>query len=382
MRSFFVVLLAACSVLVFAQEIKIGGEVKSGILWEKTEDKQPGSENIERVRLHSKDDAGSSFGRFRLNADYTNAGGNMGIRTRLQWDVYNNNQNAPEWPYAFGWGNFFNNQLTMSVGKLGASPWGTGGPEMWRELEVSRFGGMRFEYKPSFVPGNLNVGFVLNWYDDVADGGLNREPTLLDLLQESVVGLSYTHELFMIRFAYRFDSELDAGAARTGGDGQEGTKFIYRVEEYMLRRLLPDLSAWGLGELIGLGADDLDSSFYTRNWFFVQYAPSDFTAQVRFGLETTHNRSLVYAKPNFSYNLFNKLLVPSIMFGYAQDFGEAKIYPGSPFSYIEFEPKVQVNFAPGAYVAFSYYYRMEYKFAKSPPEQQSQWMNLRFGLTY
>jgi hypothetical protein len=381
-KSFIAVLLAVCCVSVFAQEVKVSGEVKSGILWEKTEDRQPGSEDIEKVRLHSKDDAGSSFGRFRLNMDYTNAGGNMGVKVRLQWDVYNNNQNAPEWPYAFGWGSFFNDQLTVSVGKLGASPWGTGGPEMWRELETSRFGGMRFEYKPFFVPGNLNVGFVLNWMDDIADSGLDREPTLLDLLQESVVGLSYAHEWFMVRFAYRFDSQLDAGAARSGGDGQEGTKLIYRVEEYMLKRLLPDLSAWALGELIGLGADDPESSFFTRNWLFVQYAPPSFTAQIRFGLETTHNRSLLYAKPNFSYNFFNKLLVPSVMFGIAQDFGEAKIWPGSPFSYIEVEPKLQVNFATGAYVAFSYYYKMEYKFFTSPPEQQSQWMNLRVGLTF
>lgn len=383
MKFIVVVLLAvACSVSMFAQEVKISGEVKSGILWEKTEDKQPGSENIERIRLHSKDDAGSSFGRFRLNADYTNADGNMGIKIRLQWDEYNNEQSAPTWPYAFGWGNFFDDQLTVSVGKLGASPWGTGGPEMWRELEVSRFGGMRLEYKPFYVPGKLNVGFVLNWIDDIADSGLTREATLLDLLQESVVGASYALDWFMVRLAYRFDSVLDAGAARSGGDGQEGTKLIYRVEEYMLRNLLSDLSAWALGELIGLGADDPESSFFTRNWLFVQYAPPSFTAQIRFGLETTHNRSLVYAKPNFSYNLFNKLLVPSVMFGYAQDFGAAKIYPGSPFSYIEVEPKIQVNFAPGAYVAFSYYYRMEYKFAMSPPEQQAQWMNLRFGLSY
>jgi len=382
-KSFFVVLLAlVCSVLVFAQDVKISGEIKSGILWEKTEDKQPDSENIERVRLHSKDDAGNSFGRFRLNMDYTNEGGNMGIKVRLQWDEYNNQQQAPTWPYAFGWGNFFDDQLTVALGKLGGSPWATGGPEMWRELEVSRFGGMRIEYKPYFIPGKLNIGFVLNWYDDVGDAGSSKEPTLLDLLQESVVGMSYSNDLFLVRFAYRFDSELDAGAARSGGEGQEGTKLIYRVEEYMLDRLLSDLSAWALGELIGLGADDPESNFYTRNWFFIQYAPPAFTAQIRFGLETTHNRSLVYAKPSFSYNLFNKLIVPGVMFGYAQDFGEAKIYPNSPYSYIEVEPKLQVNFAEGAYVAFSYYYRMEYKFAVSPPEQQTQWMNLRFGLSY
>ena len=370
------------SVSAFTQEFIVSGEAKSGVLWEKLEDRQQDSDNYEKVRLHSKDDAGSSFGRFRLNLDYTNASGNMGFRARLQWDEYNNTQAGPTWPYAFGWGSFFTDQLTISVGRLGGSPWSTGGPEMWRELEVSRFGGMRVEYKPSFIPGNLNIGFVLNWIDDVADAGHTKDPTLLDLLQESVLGLSYKHDYFMIRFAYRFDSPLDAGAARAGGDGQEGTKFIYRVEEYMLSKLLSGLSIWALGEIIGIGADDMASNFFTRNWLFIQYAPPNLVAQVRLGYDVTENRSLFYAKPYFQYNFFNGLLVPSILFGYAQDFGKAKIYPGSPYSYIEVEPKLQVNFAPGAYVAFSYYYKMEYKFAVSPPEQQSQWMNLRFGLTF
>ncbi|MCL2174660.1 MAG: hypothetical protein FWB73_01315 [Treponema sp.] len=362
--------------------IKLSVEGKSGVLWEKIEDRQPDSENIDRVRMHSKDDAGSSFGRFRLSLDYTNLKVNLGFKVRLQWDQYNNSQNAPEWPYAFVFGNFFKDQLTVSVGKLGASPWGTGGPEMWRELEVSRFGGMRLEYKPSFVPGKLNVGFVLNWIDDVADAGGKGDPTILDLLSESVIGASYSCEWFMIRMAYRFDSPLDAGAARSGGDGKEGTKLIYRVEEYMLNKVLPGMSIWVLGEIIGIGADDKASNFFTRNWLFAQYAPSFLTAQLRFGYEVTENRSLFYIKPYFQYNFLKGLLVPSIMFGYAQDFGDSKIYPGSPFSYIEVEPKLQVNFTTGAYIAFSYYYRLEYKFAVSPPEQQTQWMNLRFGISF
>jgi hypothetical protein len=365
----------------FAQEFKVTGEVKSGILWEKVENKQQDVDNTEKVRLNSKDDAGDSYGRFRLNLDYTGASGNLGFRSRLNWDNYTSSNGGPTWSYAFGWGNFFDNQLTVSLGKLGGSPWGSGGPEMWRELEVSSFGGMRFEYKPSFVPGSLNVGFVLNWHDDVADSGGTKEPTILDLLQESVVGASYTHEWFMARFAYRFDSELDKGGARSGSDGQEGTKFVYRVEEYMLKNLLSGLSVWALGEVIGIGASD-PSFFFTRNWLFAQYAQPAFTAQIRFGFEKSENRSVLYAKPNFSYNLFNRLLVPGIMFGYAQDYGEGKRWPDSPFAYIEFEPKLQVNFSPGAYVAFSYYYKMEYKYARTPPEEQTQWMNLRLGITF
>jgi hypothetical protein len=381
-KKIFIVLLAAVSaVSVFAQEFKVTGEAKSGILWEKVENKQPDVENTEKVKLNSKDDAGDSYGRFRLNVDYTGPAGNLGFRTRLNWDNYTSSNGGPTWAYAFGWGNFFEDQLTLSVGKLGGSPWGSGGPEMWRELEVSSFGGMRIEFKPSFVPGKLNFGFVLNWYDDVADAGGLQEPTILDLLQESVVGMSYANDWFMLRCAYRFDSDLDAGGARSGSSGQEGTKFVYRVEEYMLRRVLDGFSIWALGEFIGIGASD-PSFFFTRNWLFVQYAPESFTAQLRFGFEKSENRAVAYAKPTFAYNFLDKLIVPSIMFCYAQDFGEGKRWPGSPFAYLEFEPKLQLNFSPGAYVAFSYYYRMEYKYARTPPEEQTQWMNLRFGITF
>jgi hypothetical protein len=389
-KKILIVLLAvASSVSVFTQDFKVSGEVKGGVLWEKFENRQPSVPDEERVkekvRLNSKDDAGDFFGRFRLNMDYTNAGGYLGIRVRLNWDNYTTyDKGGPIWAYAFGFGNFFDNQLTLSFGRLGASPWGSGGPEMWRELEVSSFGGIRFEYKPklSFIPGNLNVGFVLNDIDDAADSGA-KDATILDFLQESVIGVSYTlPDWFMARFAYRFDSDRDNGAARSGSDNvKEGTKFVYRVEEYIIKKYLPDFSVWALGEFTGIGASD-PTFFFTRNWLFAQYAPENFTAQIRFGFEKSENRAVMYAKPTFFYNLFDNRFVPSIMFCYAQDFGEGKIYAGSPFAYIEFEPKVLVNLSPGAYVAFSYYYRMEYKYTSTPPEQQTQWMNLRFGITY
>ena len=386
MKKTFFILLAVISVSAFAQELKIGGEAKSGVYWEKIEDRK-GNENSlqEKVSLHSVDDAGNSYGRFRLNMDYASATGNIGFRVRMNWDNYKSTMPTPDWSYAFGYGNFFNNQLTVSVGKLGASPWGTGGPEMWKELEISSVGGMRVEYKPAFafIPGRLNLGFVLNWIDDVDDAGLDRSPTFLDLLQETVIGASFTHEWFMVRFAYRFDSELDQGGARSGQDiKREGTKLVYRVEEYALKRLLPGLSAWALGNFVGLGSDNPEYCFKAVNWLFIQYAPEAFTAQVRFGLDATDNRLIMYAKPNFAYNLFGGLLVPSVMFGIAGDVGDFKVYPDAPFTYVEFEPKVQVNFAQGAYVAFSYYFRMEYKFASFPPEQSTQWMNLRFGITF
>ena len=94
-------------------------------------------------------------------------------------------------------------------------------------------------------------------------------------------------------------------------------------------------------------------------------------------------RSVIFIRPTFSYNLFGGLLVPSIIFGFAQDFGDAKRVPGSAYSYIEVEPRVQINFAPGAYAALAYYWRVEQRFGPpSPPEQYTQWFNLRAGITF
>jgi hypothetical protein len=370
-----------CGAVVFAQELTINAEVRTGLLWEKEE--KVAQDTDEKVGLGSKDDAGNDTGRFQLDMQYTIL--NMGVKTRLRWDNWNNNQVAPEWNYAFLYGDFFNNQFTLSAGKLGASPWGTGGPEMWKELEITKFGGMRFEYKPAFVPGELNIGFVLNWTDGSKDQGVSRAVTLADLLRESVLGVSYVHDYFLVRFAYRLDSELDVrpGSMSSGGV-DEGDDLIYRVEERILKNYLPGFQIWALGFWAGVGAES-DIFVKSENWLFTEYAHEWFTAQIRFGFDVVSNRSILHFKPSFYWNFFEKLLTVGASFWYGQDFGEGKMYPGAPYTYMEIEPKLQVNFNPNTYAAFAYNFRREYinKEHEQPgyaPINQRQWMNLRVGL--
>ena len=375
----------------FAEGLTLSGEVKTGVFWQKTENNTDPPEV--KVRMHSQnDDAGENEGRFRLNMDYINESNTLGFKVRIQWQSWTGTwvENAKEmraipdnWPYAFGYGNFFNNQLTMAIGKLGGSPWGTGGPEMWKELEVGRFGGMRFEWKPAFIPeqyGKLNVGFVLNWLDSYNDAGVSRDPTLIDLLRESVIGASYTHDYFMIRFAYRLDSVLDARLRSVGADEKEGDDIVYRAEERAIQKFLPGFQVWALGFIQGVGASKPDFVEH-KNWLFVQYAPSNFTAQIRFGFEGSADRSILFAKPNFYYKFFDGLVEVGALFGISQDFGNKK-YVGSPFSEMEVVPKLQINFAPGAYAAFEYYYKLEYAYKTDPPMKQTQWINLRFGIYF
>ncbi|MCL2193238.1 MAG: hypothetical protein FWB78_07570 [Treponema sp.] len=391
MKKCFVMLLTmliAGSALAQEWDISISGEAKTGILWERVENRLGRDDSSEdTVRIHSTDDAGSGDGRFRINLSATAPSGNVGFNARLNWEHFNNEPvRGPHWDHAYGWGYAFDRQFRLSLGRLGGSPWGTGGPEMWQELEITPTGGMRFEFMPSFVPGYLNFGFVLNWIDGYADAGLDRDPTLLDLLLETVIGVSYRNDWFMARVAYRLDSELDEGAARLGLDiEREGTRMIYRVEEYVIRRFIPDLSVWALGEFWGIGSDAPEVLFRTRNWFFIQYAPPSFTADLRLGLDATGSRYVFHVRAGFEYNfdVAGIRIVPRIRFLYANDFGEAQIVPDSSFSHIGIHPSIRVDLTPHMHIALAYYWDLENWFGPPyPPERQRQRVNLRAGITF
>ena len=380
----------------FAEEgLKLSGEAKSGVYWEETQ--TAGDKADRKVKIHNNDgDSGSNQGRFRLNMDYEREDG-FGMRTRFTFHEFKNDLGGSWWSYGFGYGNFFERQLTVSVGKLGGSPWGTGGPEMWKELEESTIG-MRVEYKPSFVPG-LNVGFVLSDFNDDKDQGISNEEfaekiTIMELIKEMVVGVSYTHDWGLARLAYRFDSELDAKQDnKTSADAGKGEdEIVYRVEERVLKNYVPGLQLWVFGHLFGLSAVDKNIQWF-RNWFIAQYEPVElfglntpFTAQFRLGYNAILSRSELFVKPSFYWNFFDKLISVGTAFTYAQDFGEDKIQGDHPFYYMEIEPKIQLNFT-SSYIAFVYNFRREYfhDFNAIPgfdPIMQKQIINLRFCIYY
>jgi len=371
--------------LVFAQEkeIKFSGEAKSGILWK--QEQQESMDPKADVNLGNKDDAGSGRGRYRLNMDYDNGNG-FGMKARINWEAWADTQ--PVWPYAFGYGNFFDNQMTVSVGKLGSSPWGTGGPEMWKELEAASGGGMRTEFKPALESGNLNVGFVLSYFNSDRDQGWDKDKplSLLNILRESVIGISYSNDAFLFRAAYRFDDEFDATQENKNRGGLGEDELVYRIEERVLKNALEGFQIWALGYWFGVTSDYPEMKLF-QNWLFVQYAPADYTAQIRFGYDYIASRSDFYVKPSFYWNFLDKLISAGASFQYCQDFGDGKIYEGSAYRFMEVEPKIQLNFT-SSYIAFAYNWRQEYvhpypelKPGKDPIKQ-TQWMNLRFCIYY
>lgn len=363
----------------FCGEWEISGEAKTGFIWEKKE--KVGTDPEEKVRLGNLDDAGDDQGRFRLNLGYKE--GNVGFKMRIEYDKWG--EKAPSkwpWSYAFGYVNSFEDQLTFSIGRLGASPWSTGGPEKWKELEVmNNGGGVRVEYKPYYVPG-LNIGFVLNWFNGDMDQGTSRSPTMLDLLQESVLGIAYVNDYFLVRFAYRLDNDLDK-RGNTGVTVGEGDDLIYRVEENVLANYIPNFKIWALGVYEGVGAKN-EECVHFENWLFTEYAPEWFTAQIRFGYDVVASRSILHLKPSFYLHLINRFLTLGASFLWAQDFGDSKVYPGSPYWKMEIEPKIQFNFQ-NAYIAFVYIMNREYIHETplaDPPINRTQTMNLRFGMWF
>ena len=380
--------------VVFSQGgFKIGGEAKSGIYWQSTQtDGKPADEYI---GLHNMDDAGGyqQQGRFRLNLEYENPNG-FGFKARINWQNWKDT--VPEnWSYAFGYGNFFDNQLTVSVGKLGGSPWGTGGPELWKDLEnVDKSGGMRVEYKPGWIPeeyGKVNIGFVLNYFNsDIDQGWTEGTVNLASILQESMIGLSYIHKYFLVRGAYKFDSVVDAKTAigkEDGGTGED--EIVYRIEETILKDYIPGFKIWALGHLSGLSSANDEIKVFT-NYAFVEYEPPElgnllrpFTAQLRFGYDYTESRAEMHIKPSFYWNFLDKLISVGASVWYGNDFG---FTTDNWFRFLEVEPKVQINFS-SSYIAFIYNWRREYFDALQAipgfePIKQTQKMNLRFCIYF
>jgi hypothetical protein len=386
-----VVALAVLCVAIFAQEFSVSGEMKTGVLWRNFDN---GLEDAQiTTRMGSQDDAGSGPGRFRVNADYFHSDLNIGFRIRLNWEEYSINE-VPRWSYAFAYGNFFDDQFTMAIGKLGASPWGIGGPELWNELEnIGPSGGIRFEYKPNFAPG-LNVGFVLNGFNNYTDvWPASEDITFLHYLEESVFGVSYTHEYFHARVAYRLDTIAD-GIRGVEGDYREvnknGHEMLYRVEERAIRNYLPDFRMWAIGYFNGIGASEINKEAYlVRNWLFAEYDPALFNAGLRFGYDVESTLQMFHFRPQFYLKLFDNFINVGSRFAYAIDFGGERIHEGSPYYYFEIEPKVQMNFT-NAYVALAYNYRRQYvrdttgnyQAAGADPIHKTQWLNLRVGMYF
>jgi hypothetical protein len=360
-----VVFLAAVFASADDAEMNFSGEVKTGLLWEKIE--EPGRTTTDRARLGNNDGDAGTPGRIRLDGELIK--GTIGFKMRWELQSYQNYV-APMWAYVMAYGDFIDNQLRLSGGRLGQSPWGrTGGPEIWEELDNRA--GLRVEIKPNILPG-LNFGFVLNENNTDAT---NTDFSILPLLSETIVGFSYTNDYFHINAAYRFDGDKDSNLATMGKS--EGTDLVYRVEERALRNIVEGLSIWANGRLLGIGAEEEGRINYI-NWLYIQYKPGALDMEIRTGLDFGFKKYFFKLKPVFSYGITDYFRL-GITFVYEKDFGEAAAAKDAPYKTLAFEPMARVDFGD-MYVQLAYQFKREYTAADRIRE--TNWVNLRFVYTF
>jgi hypothetical protein len=363
-KIFAVVLVALGAAVVYSQTLEISGEMKTGLYWEKIE--TPGKTE-EIAKIHNNDDAGPNEGRFRMNLHMKKD--IIGMKVRFEQTAWSSAE-PNKWAFAFAYGDFVNEQLRIVAGKLGESPWSAGGPDIWQELDNQI--GVRTEIKPKAIPG-LDVGFVLNTWNN-AVYNLDKR-TLNDILMESVFGIAYTNDYFHGRFAYRLDGESDVYTV------QEGMELMYRLEERALRKVVPGLSLWANGWWRGIGTEKEDPDLVTRiytNWFYAQWAPPEFTAQLRLGYHVGVKFDEMHTRLSFYYNIF-PWLSAGLAFNFRVDAGEVSV-KDVPYRFWNIEPQIRATFAPNTYVAFVYLYENEP--LSRDTNKTTQKINLRTVFTF
>jgi hypothetical protein len=366
------VLIMLCSAgAVFAQ-LEISGEAKTGLYWEKIE--SPKKEDTkETVRMHNYDDSGTNEGRFRINMHWKMK--DIGMKVRFEKTAWTDELSL-RWPFAFAYGDFFDEQLRLVAGKLGESPWSAGGPDIWQELDNQI--GIRTEYKPAFVPG-LNIGFVLNGYN--GSPYYPEKQSLVDIFKETVFGIAYTHEFFHARFSYRLDGEADSWDS-----AQDGMSLMYRLEERILQKYVEGLQVWLNGYWRGIGLEDEDQDKIDKlfqNWFYAQWAPPQFTAQLRLGYHPSVRVNELHTRLTFMYNIIPNTepfwLSVGAAFYFQVDTGDTPV-KDVPYKMWGIEPQVKLTFASGTYVAFVYYFETMPLSTKT--NKLTQKINLRAVFTF
>jgi len=370
---------------VYAQELEISGEMKTGFYWDRvTVDGKKAGDDV--VKMHNNDDAGANEGRFRLNLHVHNEL-NMGMKVRYQQLEWKEVSDA-KWAFAMAYGNFIDDQLRITIGKLGESPWAAGGPDIWKELDDQV--GIRTEIMPAFLPG-LDVGFVLNAWSGTLhnlDNG-KVDNLLLDMLQETVLGVAYTSDYFHGRIALRLDGDVDSrGVGSSVEDVQENMELMYRLEERVIRKYLPGFSIWANGYWAGVGEDpslpDGDSFYDYKNYLYIDYSPEAFSARLGAGLHFSRGQQTFTGRAQFYYNIFSFLSLGTAG-TYSQRFGKNAPGDGKPFEKWGVEPQLRINFNPNAYVAFVYNYGQEWAQPETGTKrvlQDRQWINLRTVYTF
>jgi len=388
----FAGLLAAGSVFALDDIIELSGEIKTGLFFEQRELRK---ETLTKTAIFNNDgDSGEEGNRIRFGIGLHTKG--LGLRTRFSQDNFKYRDDGisdtrtvkVKVDFAYVYGNLFNSQIKISGGLLGESPWGTGGPELGKELEFTGLApvtGIRFEWKPTFSPNirGLNLGFVLNRADEGKPP--DAKEAFGDLFLESILGIAWEHKYFAFRFAYRFDRGLESPAASTVGE-----KFVYRIEERLLWRLVPGMAISANGYYQGINSKGNASHSdpgYGQNWLYIDYAPEYFSSGIQVGYRDQSigddNTQLLEFRPFFYYNIIPNHLIAGAMGGFETGFNGGKSFKDTIYNFWFIEPQVKVIINNNFYFAAVYRYQLgAYDTERSYKNQTTNWVNLRLGFAF
>ena len=358
---FTMMLLTAFSAT--ALEFTMSGEIRTGFYTDRISD-QSGKRSESSIH----NNAGGSRTWLNLNLEAENFGmrtrysqGEWGPRAKLNTD------------FIYAYSMLMENQLKVSAGMLGESPWGADGPDLWRHVDNQI--GIRFEWMPNFIPG-LNVGFVLNRYNAIHRNP-RRTETWYDILMDSVLGIAYDHDFFAFRFSWRLDSLRDQDFI-----GDEGHEFVYHAEERILDSFLPGLQISANGYYRGLNSAILEREFFD-NYFYVRYKRDVFSVYLNSRLFTDirSDNSKLLIKPGFYYGLFDGFLDIGFAAGIEKGFKEAAAYLNSFYNFWFVEPNVRMNITDNSYINVVYNYTKTYV-CRAGNTSDVNWLNIRVGFAF
>ena len=372
-KTITVILLMFCITgLAYSLELYLDGEVRTGIFWRR-EMNELGVVELEETRMHHNSDAGSHEGRFRLNMHLSHQ--NLGVRLRFQQDRWPMHEPA-RFPiqHIYAYGNILDDQLRVSFGNLGDSPWAPHGPDIWRELDDQV--GMRVEITPSAIPG-LNFGFVLNEWNGMV---YHRELlTLQNFLMESVLGVSFFNDLFLVRFAWRLDSETDVY-----NEHQEGHEFVYRLEARFLGDMVPGLNVFATGIWQAVIGSTFANPAVYNNFLNFEYRHPIFDSSLRFQLRFSEARSHLFdVRLGYFHHVLPFLRAGAYVY-YATLFGDNRELTTAPFLRVGVEPQIRFVFG-NAQISLHYFHQRLYRTGRIGEEdvpQTNQWLNLRFQVSF
>jgi hypothetical protein len=230
-KALVILLILAVAGGLFAQDVKVGGQIRTGILFD-----APNGTKGQTIGLFNDGDDGYTT-RIDLNFSLTKEDYGVVVGLRNDWlnGPTGSNANAVSGSTtflnysefsvynAYVWADFANDLVNVKLGKIDDGVWKTEGDE---EFGVATGDGLRVEVKP--IPG-LNAGIFLT----VPAGGdaiVNGQTIAADkyykypfkyFLPETALGASYKADLFNVAFGVKFDSNGDGYAYDNPVDGSE-----------------------------------------------------------------------------------------------------------------------------------------------------------------